>query len=178
MSISHQGWGQLLKSLNEERNVTTPLNHPTLTVRAQLFHVGNINITSIHLLYEMAFRSRRIWIGISDPNSPCRKQTDELRSSSEEAWRIILSSTSLVYSMLLRPTLECWAAADAMASDTIVGIGGYIILPSGISGWFQLQLHPSDSQVIAPWATAQLQRNVCAFELLGQCLLWNSHQNC
>ncbi len=29
--------------------------------------------------------------------------------------------------MLPRPTLECWAAADAMASDTIVGIGAYII---------------------------------------------------
>ena len=69
-----------------------------------------------------------------------------------------------------------------MASDTLVGIEGYIIFPSGISGWFQFQLNPSDFQDIAPWATAPLQRNICAFELLGQCLLLQvlngAHQHC
>ena len=60
------------------------------------------------------------------------------------------------------------AAADTMATDTIVGIGGYIIFPPGVSGWFQLQLGPLDFQDIAPWATVPLQHNICAFELLGQ----------
>ena len=77
----------------------------------------------------------------------------------------------LVYSMLPRPILECEAAADAMATETVVGIGGYISFPSRLSGWFQLQLGPSDFQAFAPWATVPLQHKICGFELLGQCLL-------
>ena len=109
-------------------------------------------------------------MSISDPQSPWRRMTNELKSSSE-AWRMLLSSTSSVYSMLPRPILECHAAADTMATDAVVGIGGYIIFPSSISGWCQLQLGPADFQDIAPRATVPLQRNFCAFELLGQCLL-------
>ena len=109
-------------------------------------------------------------MSISDPQSPWRRMTDELKSSSE-AWRMLLSTTSLVYSMLPRPIVECHAAADTMATDAVVGIGGYIIFPSSISGWCQLQLDPSDFQDIAPRAKVPLQRNICAFELLGQCLL-------
>ena len=118
----------------------------------------------------MSFSSRRIWVSISDPHPTWRKMLDQLRVS-REAWRILLSATSLVYTMLPRPSLECHAAADAMATETVVGVGGYIILPSGISRWYQLQLGPSDFQDIAPWATVPLQRNICAFELPGQCLL-------
>ena len=98
--------------------------------------------------------------------------SDEVRVSSE-AWQMLLSS-SLVYSMLPRPILVCHAAADAMATETVVGIGGYIIFPSGISGWYQLQLGPSDFQDVAPWATMPLH-NICAFELLGQCLLFATY---
>ncbi len=54
---------------------------------------------------------------------------------------MLLSSTSLVYSVLQRPTSQCQAAADAMANDTLVGLGGYVIFPSGVSGWYQINLH-------------------------------------
>lgn len=67
VSISHQEWGQLLKSLNEERTVTTSLNQPHFYCGCS---INSALVTSILLqLYDMAFRSRRIWIGISDPNS-------------------------------------------------------------------------------------------------------------
>ncbi len=98
--------------------------------------------------------------------------SDEVRVSSK-AWQMLLSS-SLVYSMLPRPILVCHAAADAMATETVVVIGGYIIFPSGISGWYQLQLGPSDFQDVAPWATLPLH-NISAFELLGQCLLFATY---
>ena len=135
-----------------------------------VFRVGNCNIAALQQLREMSFSSRRIWVSISDPHSPWRKMTDELRSSSE-AWRMLSQSTPLVYSMLPRPILECHAAVDAMATDTVVGIGGYIIFHSCISGWYQLQLGPSDFQDVAPWAAMPFQRNICVVELLGQCLL-------
>ena len=85
---------------------------------------------------------------------------------------MLLSSTSLVYSVLPRPTSQCQAAAaDAMANDALVGLGGYVIFPSGVSGWYQIKLHAEDFEGVADWASIPLQHNICAFELLGQCLL-------
>lgn len=168
ISLSLNEWMQLVQSLDDSCVVTTKLPHPSLVVGVRIFRVGNCNVYSLQQLRELSFRSRRIWPSISDPHSPWRRLTDELRSAAE-AWRMLLSSTSLVYSMLPRPTIECHAAADAMATDTMVGIDA--IFPSGITGWFQLKLYAEDFEDVAKWAVVPLQHNICAFELLGQCLL-------
>ena len=150
--------------------ITSAMSHPSLNVGVRIFRAGNINVSSLQQLRQLSFRSRRIWASITDPQSVWRKLNAELKESAE-SWQRLLSSTSLVYSMLPRPKLTCQAAADAMANETLVGIGGYVIFPSGISGWYQLQLHAGDFEGIAAWATIPLQHGICAFELLGQCLL-------
>ena len=164
ISLSLTEWTQLLESLDETGVITTSLPHPSLQVGVRVFRVGNTNVSCLHQLRQLSFRSRRIWISISDPQSPVEK-------SATLAWQRLLASTSLVYSMLPRPTLVCQAAADAMANDTLVGIGGFVVFPSGLSGWFQIKLQAGDLEGVLPWATIPLQHNICAFELLGQCLL-------
>ena len=109
-SLSLTEWTKLLQSLDESGVITTAMSHPSLNVGVRIFRVGNTNVSSLPQLRQMSFRSRRIWVSISDPQSP---------------W---------VYSMLPRPTLTCQAAADAMANDTFVGIGGYVAFPSRVSG--------------------------------------------
>ena len=136
ISLSPTEWTQLLQSLDEAGVITAPMSHPSLQVGVRVFRVGNTNVSSIQQLRLMSFRSRRIWVSISDPNSTWRKLTAELKCSAA-AWKMLLSSRSLV-SMLPRPTLTCQAAADDMANDTLVGIGGYVIFPSGVSGWYQI----------------------------------------
>ncbi len=170
ISISLIEWTQLLESLDEAGVITTSLPHPSLNVGVRVFRVGNTNVSCLQQLPQMSFRSRRIWVSISDPQSPWRKLTVELKIATM-AWLRLLASTSLVYSMLPRPTLTCQAAADAMANDTLVGIGGYVVFPSGVSGWYQIKLQAGDFDGVLSWATIPFQHNICAFELLGQCLL-------
>ena len=70
VSISHQEWKQLLKSLAADCIFPTKLSHPTLGVGVRLFRVGNCNVTSLQQLNNMSFSSRRIWVSVSDPHSP------------------------------------------------------------------------------------------------------------
>ena len=168
IQISLTEWTQLLESLDETGVITASLPHPSLNVGVRVFRVGNTNVSCLQQLRQMSFRSRRIWISISDPQSPWRKLTVELKTATL-AWQQLLASTSLVYSMLPRPTLTCQAAADAMANDTLVG--GYVVFPSGVAGWYQIKLQAGDFDGVLSWATIPFQRNICAFELLGQCLL-------
>ena len=167
--ISLTEWNQLLHSVDDACVVTTAMSHPSLNVGVRIIRAGNTNVTSLQQLGQLSFRSRRIWVNITDPQSLWRKLNAELQRSAE-SWQMLLSSTSLVYSMLPRPKLTCQAAADAMANEMVVGIGGYVIFPSGVSGWYQLKLHTEDFEGI-DWAPTPLQHGICAFELLGQCLL-------
>ena len=122
ISLSLTQWTQLLQSLDEAGVVTTRMSHPSLHEGVRIFRVGNINVSSLQQLRHVSRRSRRIWVSIFDPQCTWRKLTNAFRCSAE-AWTMLLSSTSLVYSMLPRPTLQCQAAADAMANDTLVGLG-------------------------------------------------------
>ena len=157
ISPSLTEWTQLLESLDETGVITTSLPHPSLQVGVRVFRVGNTNVSCLHQLRQMSFRSRRIWISISDPQSLWPKLSVELESATM-AWQRLLASTSLVYSMLPRPTLVCQAAADAMANDTLVGIGGYVVFPSGISGWFQIKLQACDLEGVLTYSRTRRWR--------------------
>ena len=174
-SLSLTEWTKLLQPL-DEGVITTAMSHPSLNVGVRIFHVGNTNVSSLQQLRQMSFRSRRIWVSISDPQSAWRK-LNELKGSSE-AWQMLLSSTSLVYSMLPRPTLTCQAAADAMANDTLVGIGGYVVFPSGVSGWYQLKLNAEDFEGIAAWASIPLQHSFVPSSCWGNASCCNWFQRC
>ena len=60
------------------------------------------------------------------------------------------------------------ATADAMASQSLAGLGGAAIFPDGSSTWFQFRISLADAQSLWPWLGDDMQKHIAAWELLAQ----------
>ena len=60
------------------------------------------------------------------------------------------------------------ATADAMASQSLAGLGGAAIFPDGSSTWFQLRISLEEAQSLWPWLGDDMQKHIAAWELLAQ----------
>ena len=115
----------------------------------------------------MHIKSRRVWVGISDPSSPNRKLDDEA-SETLQVWLQLLVSTPFSLSMCPPTWIPVQATADAMASTSMAGLGGAAIFPNGSSVWFQLHISLTEAQALWPWLGDDMQKHIAAWELLAQ----------
>ena len=60
------------------------------------------------------------------------------------------------------------ATADAMASQSLAGLGGAAFFPDGSSTWFQFRISLEEAQSLWPWIGDDMQKHIAAWELLAQ----------
>ena len=99
----------------------------------------NSNVQTLKEVRSIHIKSRRVWVGISDPTAPHRK-LDEEALGALSVWSQLLVSTPFLLSMCPPSQLPVQATTDAMASADIVGIGGAVFFNDGSMVWFQFQI--------------------------------------
>jgi hypothetical protein len=124
-------------------------------------------VKALHEVKSMHIKSRRVWVGISDPSSPNRKLDDEA-SETLQVWLQLLVSTPFSLSMCPPTWIPVQAPADAMASTSMAGLGGAAIFPNGSSVWFQLHISLTEAQALWPWLGDDMRKHIAAWELLAQ----------
>ena len=128
--------------------------------------VANTFVKTKADLQAVFVRSRRVWLGITDPASPFGLVDDEAVNALA-AWNEILSSASFCISMRAPESLPIRATADAMASEDVAGLGGVAHFATGDSIWFQFRLSLADAQLLWPWVGSSMQKHIAAWKLLA-----------
>ena len=118
-------------------------------------------------LQSVYLKARRVWLGISDPDSPHRI-LDHNAVEALQAWKDILESASFVVSMRAPEILPVRATADAMASSDEPGLGGAAFFPDGSHVWFQFRITAADAISFWPWMEPDMQKYIAIWELLAQ----------
>ena len=116
---------------------------------------------------KMHLRSRRVWVGVLDPNSPHRLLEHDAHFALG-VWDRLLNSTSFSLSMTPPVHIELTATADAMATTTVAGIGGAVFFPNGSCQWFQFKIHLEEAVTLWDWVESDMQKHIAAWELLAQ----------
>ena len=129
--------------------------------------VANTFVKTKTELQKVFIKSRRVWLGITDPDSPFRL-VDEDALDALRAWCEILSSASFCISMRAPEWLSLQATADAMASADMAGFGGSAHFAHGASVWFQFKLSLAEAQNMWPWVGPNMQKHIAVWELLAQ----------
>eukprot|EP00435_Cladocopium_sp_Y103_P020066 s4625_g4.t2 len=163
---------QISSLVDESLMLTTPLlhQHHSLDAGVYIKRVANTFVTTRDELQAVHTKSRRIWLGITDPMSPSRL-LDIDACAALQAWQEILSSASLCVSMKAPQILPVQATADAMASADVAGLGGAAVFADGSCVWFQFRISLADAQKHFPWVSDNMQRHIAAWELLAQFVL-------
>ena len=174
-SIEPKEWESFLNLLNDCATITSN-NHLHLPVGSRVVEFKHSQISSKAQLPQDIPIERHVWIRLRDPNSDKRRLSDTSRDTllwSQKSLLPLLQSIPLNRST----QLTIAAAADAFATDTEMGIGGWIKLEDEIF-WFS---HLYTKQDIEPFLNIpkQLQRYISSWEALAQlCILLVVHQKC
>ncbi|CAE7256654.1 unnamed protein product [Symbiodinium microadriaticum] len=176
VGVSPELWNSILRNVDSFCVLARKTAHPSFHAGARITRVANSFVTSKDELLATPFRKRRLWVEVRDPDHPLRlAEADTLASL--HAWKDLLISTPFVKSLRSPVDLQIVAEADACATETSMGLGGYVCWPSGRSHWFALSLSATELQDFSDLFPVPLQSHIAALELLAQLLLlWCIHQ--
>ncbi|CAE7316944.1 unnamed protein product, partial [Symbiodinium microadriaticum] len=176
VGVSPELWNCILRNVDPTCVLTKKAGHPSFHAGARITRVANSYVTSKDELLAMPFRKRRLWVEVRDPDHPLRI-ADQDAVASLHAWKALLVSTPFVKSLRSPVDLQIVAEADACATESSMGLGGYVCWPNGRSHWFAVSLSASELQDLSDIFQVPLQSQIAALELLAQLLLlWCVHQ--
>ena len=169
VGMDHLTFQTLTAGLDEQLQLGTSLTHKHQSLRKgiTLCRVANTNVATLKQVQLLHIKSRRVWIGISDPSTPNRKLDTEAVETLK-IWLHLLTSTPFSLSMCHPVWIQVNATADAMASQSLAGLGGAAFFPDGSSTWFQFRISLEEAQSLWPWIGDDLQKHIAAWELLAQ----------
>ena len=116
----------------------------------------------------MPFRKRRLWVEVRDPDHPLRI-ADSDAVASLHAWKALLLSTPFVKSLRSPVDLQIVAEADACATESSMGLGGYVCWPSGRSHWFAVSLSALELQASATFSRCRFNLTLQHWSFLRSC---------
>ena len=134
-SIDNGYWRALPAHLTDDLIFRSQPPGTAIPIGGRLISVRRKSLTSKSDLLQVPIPSKRIWLRIRDPNS-------SKRTISEHSLRIMhqfiswVSHMSPMRPLTPKPYWPGYAAADACASGTTCGIGGFIKSPDNRVIWF------------------------------------------
>lgn len=141
--------------------------HQLLCQHVTPVRVADSNVRTLEEVHKLHLKSRRVWVGITDPTSPHRVLDSEAQAALQ-VWSRLLVSTPFSLSMAPPVHVEVTATADAMASQTVAGLGGAAFFPNGRAVWFQFQITLDQACALWNWVEDDMQKHTEAWELLAQ----------
>ena len=176
VGVSPELWNSILRNVDSVCVLARKTAHPSFHAGARITRVANSYVTSKDELLAIPFRKWRLWVEVRDPDHPLRL-TEADTMASLHAWKDLLLSTPFVKSLRSPVELQLVAEADACATETSMGLGGYVCWPSGRSHWFAFCMSATELQDFSDLFPTPLQSHIAALELLAQLLLlWCIHQ--
>ena len=169
VGMDHVTFQTLTAHLDDQLQLCTSLTHKHQSLRKgiTLCRVANTNVLTLKQVQLLHIKSRRVWVGLSDPSTPNRKLDDEA-AKTLKIWLQLLTSTPFSLPMCHPNWIQVNATADAMASQSLAGLGGAAIFPDGSSTWFQFRISLEDARSLWPWLGDDMQKHIAAWELLAQ----------
>ena len=168
--LSTASWKRLVDCLSDDLLVRSPCGLAAAPVGSRLFRVAQNAVTKRSELPAFPPSSRRLWVQISDLSHTHRVISDASREVMD-LWLDICKSGTDFRTLLLAPHFQCEAFADACASSTSAGLGGFVRLPDGACLFFQYTFTQQQLHDLFPWFPADEppQHYIAAWELLAQC---------
>ena len=171
VGMDHVTFQTLTAQLDDHVQLRTQLTHKHQSLRkgVTLCRVANTNVHTVTDVASLHIKSRRVWVGISDPSTPDSKLDDEA-AETLNIWLQLMTSTSTPFSLSMCPPvwIHVNASADAMASQSMAGLGGAAIFPDGLSTRFQFRISLLEAQSQWPWLGDDMQKHIAAWELIAQ----------
>ena len=166
-SIDNGDWRALPAHLTDDLIFRSKPQGTAIPIGGRLISVRRKSLTSKADLLQVPIPSKRIWLRIRDPNS-------SKRTISEHSMRIMhqfiswVSHMSPMRPLTPKPYWPGYAAADACASGTTCGIGGFIKSPNNRVIWFSEIYSHEDFSKLQVQLSEDMQRSISAFETLAQ----------
>ena len=160
---------QLSDYVDDDLYLTKSLqsHHHSLVQGTRITRVANTFVGTKEMLVTIHIKSRRVWLGIADPDSPARF-LDESASAALQAWYEVLTSSSFCISMRQPSILPVVATADAMATAEMAGLGGVAFFNDSSCVWFKFRITLSEAASVWPWLGDNMQKHIATWELLAQ----------
>ena len=170
VALSPAAWKRLTECLSEDLVVRSPCGLAATPVGSRLFRVAQNSVSKKSDLPAFPPSSRRLWVQISDLSHTRRVVSDASRVVMS-LWLDICKSGTDFRALLMAPHVQCEAFADACASSSSAGLGGFVRLPSGACLFFQYTFTQSQLNALFPWFLADEppQHYIAAWQLLAQC---------
>ena len=174
--IHHSQWQPFLDLPSSEATVCRQPIGVWLPLHAEIVAGGSVDVHSKADIPQVPPAHKAQWIRIADPHRADIHLRNESRAAID--WLSTCFAHDRVRSLRQPPLLQCLAAADAMAQDSTVGIGGWIITSSGVA-WFSEQYSVAEVRTVWPGLQDTAQRYLACFETLAQlALAMLAHRTC
>ena len=169
VGVDHMTFKDLTTRVDQSLTLTSAMEskHHSLCAGVKVLRVANVFVKDKAELQSTYLKSRRVWLGISDPESPYRSLDHDARADLQ-IWKEVLSSTSFCVSMRAPEVIPVQATADAMATPDRAGFGGAATFANGTTIWFQFSISLTEAQQLWPWVGSCMQKQIAAWELLAQ----------
>ena len=171
-ALDPQRWTDFRSKLSEDLRLLHPVGLAALPPGSQVLRIGQNYVSTLSDLPSVPADSRRIWIQSAAPHTGICILSEEsclvLR-----LWLDLAASGTACRSLFRPPRIECHAFADACATASTAGLGGFVRLPNGSQLFFRNTFSLSELQGLFPWLPSQAsaQSFISSWELLAQCAL-------
>ena len=177
-ALDPQRWSDLRAKLSPDLTLLHHIGLAALPPGSRILRIGQSCVSSLADLPPHPADSRRIWIQSVAPHTGICILSEEsilvLR-----LWLDLAESGTACRSLLRPPRFDCEAFADACATPTSAGLGGYVRLPDGRQRFFRNSFSHTELSGLFAWLPPEcsLQSFISSWELLAQCaLIYILHQ--
>ena len=171
-ALDPQRWTDFRSKLSPDLRLLHHVGLAALPLGSHILRIGQSYVSSLAELPLVPADSRRIWIQSAAPHTGICILSEEsclvLR-----LWLDLAASGTACRSLFRPPRIECQAFADACATSTTAGLGGFARLPNGSQLFFRNTFSLAELQGLFPWlpSEASVQSYISSWELLAQCAL-------
>ena len=135
-ALDPQRWTDFRSKLSEDLRLLHPVGLAALPPGSRVLRIGQNYVSTLSDLPSVPADSRRIWIQSAAPHTGICVLSEEsclvLRM-----WLDLAASGTACRSLFRPPRIECHAFADACATSTTAGLGGFVRLPNGSQLFFR-----------------------------------------
>ena len=161
--IHPQFWQPFLDALDPSAKVIAQPPGLWLPFKARVIAVGGTKVSSKMDLPKVPAAHKGTWVRIADPSRAEAHLTAKSRSAVK--WLQQCFAHERLRPLQQAPLLSCFAAADVVADDRQVGIGGWIVTASQCA-WFAECWTTEQVRALWPQLTKHPQQYIACFETI------------